>query len=128
VPEQKIAQEFSFEQFVANLFGSGIVAVLTVQLSLRRFYREKMVGTTARRLHAHTRITSETQVKRGRRVIHGDKELVEKLGRHDPCGSGRRLQGVLPHLRTVSSSGTITSAEVSAPTGIGSGDEHERTP
>jgi uncharacterized protein YecA (UPF0149 family) len=34
---------------------------------------------------------SETQVKRGLRVVHGDKELCEKLGRNDlcPCGSGR---------------------------------------
>ena len=34
---------------------------------------------------------SETQVKRGRRVVHGYKELFEKLGRNDlcPCGSGR---------------------------------------
>jgi uncharacterized protein YecA (UPF0149 family) len=34
---------------------------------------------------------SETQVKRGIRVVHGDKELYEKLGRKDPCpcGSGR---------------------------------------
>ena len=36
---------------------------------------------------------SETQVKRGVRVVHGDKELSEKLGRNDlcPCGSGRRF-------------------------------------
>ena len=36
---------------------------------------------------------SETQVKRGIRVVHGDKELHEKLGRNDPCpcGSGRRF-------------------------------------
>jgi uncharacterized protein YecA (UPF0149 family) len=34
---------------------------------------------------------SETQVKRGVRVVHADKELREKLGRNDlcPCGSGR---------------------------------------
>ncbi|MEW4365356.1 SEC-C metal-binding domain-containing protein [Aliikangiella maris] len=34
---------------------------------------------------------SETQVKRGDRIVHGDKELIEKLGRNDPCpcGSGR---------------------------------------
>ena len=33
---------------------------------------------------------SETQVKRGVRVVHGNKELTEKLGRNDlsPCGSG----------------------------------------
>jgi uncharacterized protein YecA (UPF0149 family) len=34
---------------------------------------------------------SETQVKRGVSVVHGDKQLSEKLGRNDPCpcGSGR---------------------------------------
>lgn len=33
---------------------------------------------------------SETQVKRGVRIVHGDKELREKLGRNDlcPCDSG----------------------------------------
>lgn len=40
---------------------------------------------------------SETRVKRGRQVVHGDKELVEKLGRNDPCpcGSARRFQELL---------------------------------
>ncbi len=37
---------------------------------------------------------SETQVKRGVRIVHGDKQLEEKLGRNDlcPCGSGRRFK------------------------------------
>ncbi len=37
---------------------------------------------------------SETRVKRGLRIVHGRKELVEKLGRHDlcPCGSGKRFK------------------------------------
>jgi len=41
---------------------------------------------------------SETQVRRGRRIVHGEKELAEKLGRNDlcPCGSGRRFQELLP--------------------------------
>jgi hypothetical protein len=40
---------------------------------------------------------SETRVKRGARCVHGDKELLEKLGRKDPCpcGSGRRFQELL---------------------------------
>jgi hypothetical protein len=40
---------------------------------------------------------SETHVKRGDRVVHGGKELIEKLGRNDPCqcGSGRRFQALL---------------------------------
>jgi uncharacterized protein YecA (UPF0149 family) len=40
---------------------------------------------------------SETRVKRGDRVVHGDVALTEKLGRNDlcPCGSGRRFQTLL---------------------------------
>jgi len=40
---------------------------------------------------------SESRVKRGRQVVHGDKELEEKLGRNDPCpcGSTRRFQELL---------------------------------
>jgi hypothetical protein len=40
---------------------------------------------------------SERQVKRGLRIVHGDKLLEEKLGRQDPCpcGSDRRFQEVL---------------------------------
>jgi len=47
---------------------------------------------------------SETSVKRGVRIVHGDKELVEKLGRNDlcPCGSDRRFQQVLPEIRPLS--------------------------
>ncbi|WP_245309803.1 SEC-C metal-binding domain-containing protein [Bradyrhizobium jicamae] len=46
---------------------------------------------------------SETYVKRGRRVVHGDVELIEKLGRNDlcPCNSGRRFQGLLHAVRCV---------------------------
>ncbi|MGD8420454.1 MAG: SEC-C metal-binding domain-containing protein [Gammaproteobacteria bacterium] len=46
---------------------------------------------------------SETRVKRGNRVVHGEKDLVEKLGRNDPCpcGSKRRFQGLLPEDRQV---------------------------
>ncbi|WP_216821017.1 SEC-C metal-binding domain-containing protein [Singulisphaera sp. GP187] len=35
-------------------------------------------------------ILSETRVKRGSRIVHGNKELQERLGRNDlcPCGSG----------------------------------------
>jgi hypothetical protein len=40
---------------------------------------------------------SESRVKRGSRVVHGDKELLEKLGRNDPCPckSRRRFQELL---------------------------------
>lgn len=52
-------------------------------------------------------------MKRGLRVVHGEKELIEKLGRNDPCpcGSGRRFQGLLPQDAPVSSTGTITFAD-----------------
>jgi hypothetical protein len=41
---------------------------------------------------------SETQVKRGERVLANGKELLEKLGGNDmcPCASGRRFQALLP--------------------------------
>ena len=44
---------------------------------------------------------SETRVKKGQRIVHGDKELREKLGRNDlcPCGSGRRFQELLHEQR-----------------------------
>jgi uncharacterized protein YecA (UPF0149 family) len=37
---------------------------------------------------------SETHVKRGVRIVHGDKELAERLGRNDlcPCHSGKRFK------------------------------------
>ncbi len=40
---------------------------------------------------------SEQHVQRGNRIVHGDKELIEKLGRDDPCpcGSGKRFQALL---------------------------------
>jgi uncharacterized protein YecA (UPF0149 family) len=33
---------------------------------------------------------SETHVKHGVRIVHGEKELVEKLGLNDLCPCGRR--------------------------------------
>jgi len=47
---------------------------------------------------------SETRVGRGDRVVHGCKELTEKLGRNDlcPCGSGQRFQALLPPVGAVS--------------------------
>jgi len=46
---------------------------------------------------------SETRVKRGVQIVHGDVELMEKLGRRDlcPCGSGRRFQAMLYAGRTL---------------------------
>ena len=41
--------------------------------------------------HHTTQVPRLAQMKRGVRIIHGNKELFEKLGRNDlcPCGSGR---------------------------------------
>lgn len=42
----------------------------------------------------HRGFSSERKVKRGVRIVHGDKLLEEKLGRGDlyPCGSGKRFR------------------------------------
>ena len=46
---------------------------------------------------------SEAHVKWGKRLVHGDKELCEKMGRNDPCPcrSGRRFQELLHEVRAV---------------------------
>jgi uncharacterized protein YecA (UPF0149 family) len=46
---------------------------------------------------------SESQVKKGLRVVHGEKELLERLGRNDPCpcGSGQRFQTLLLEVRPI---------------------------
>jgi len=50
-------------------------------------------------------------VKRGLRFVHGDVELMEKLGRNDPCpcGSGLRFQTVLPRIRPVSTGPNVVT-------------------
>lgn len=50
-------------------------------------------------------------MKRGNRVVHGDKELLEKLGRNDPCpcGSGRSFQELLSEVRTISMEASATT-------------------
>jgi SEC-C motif len=54
-------------------------------------------------------------VKRGDRVVGGAKELVEKLGRNDPCpcGSAKSFQALLPAQRLflTASIATTTSAD-----------------
>ena len=42
----------------------------------------------------HKGFPSETKVKRGVRIVHGNKELAEKVGRNDlcPCGSAKRFK------------------------------------
>jgi len=63
---------------------------------------------------------SETHVKRGLRFVHGDKELVEKLGRNDPCpcGSGLRFQAVLPGLGLLSMAPGVTIIGASERAGL----------
>jgi hypothetical protein len=43
-------------------------------------------------------------VGRGVRIVHGNRELTEKLGRNDlcPCGSARRFQELLHAVRPLS--------------------------
>ena len=57
-------------------------------------------------------------MRRALRVVHGDKELLEKLGRNDPCpcGSGKPFQEVLPEVGLLLTGliAAITSADVSA--------------
>jgi hypothetical protein len=65
---------------------------------------------------------SETRVKRGLRFVRGgEKELVEKLGRNDPCpcGSGKRFQALLHALGPVSTapSGIIIGGETTVEPG-----------
>ena len=62
---------------------------------------------------------SETRVKRGARTVKGGQiELLEKLGRGDPCpcGSGKRFQEMLPAFRPLSmvQNGGITGGEIGA--------------
>ncbi|MBX9401418.1 SEC-C domain-containing protein [Lysobacter sp. BMK333-48F3] len=54
---------------------------------------------------------SETQVRRGRRFVHGDKELVEKLGRNDPCpcGSARRFKRIVACTAAATTAPAVTT-------------------
>ena len=55
---------------------------------------------------------SEAKVKRGQRIVHGMKELVEKLGRNDPCpcGSGRRFKQCCLRLGCMTANAAITTS------------------
>ncbi|MGO9275235.1 MAG: SEC-C metal-binding domain-containing protein [Terriglobia bacterium] len=76
---------------------------MTGNPSGRRDCREQRLFSTNAAASAargsHPRLTSSA----GFRVVHGDKELSEKLGRNDlcPCGSGRRFQEVLHAVRAL---------------------------
>ncbi|MCC2668492.1 MAG: nucleic acid-binding protein [Armatimonadetes bacterium] len=64
--------------------GSSCPAIATAALTSTAF------GPISKRRRG---FPSETCVGRGLRVVHGGKELLEKLGNEDPCpcGSGRRF-------------------------------------
>jgi SEC-C motif len=68
---------------------------------------------------------SETRVKRGQRIVHRDKELIEKLGRNDPCPclSGRRFQSMLSDTERLLLTGSTTNARRSFHCGIGCGQQ-----
>jgi len=59
-------------------------------------------------------------MKRGGRVVHGDKELEERLGRNDPCpcGSGRRFQELLRATRPISTAAAASTTFRDWPTGL----------
>jgi SEC-C motif len=52
---------------------------------------------------------SEARVKRGERMVHGNKLLSEKLGRNDPCpcGSRKLFQALLPAQRLLSTAALV---------------------
>src|SRR5580700_4869594 len=68
--------------------------------ALSRFRRPALLSRS--RVNGGGGYPSETRVRRGDRIVHGDKELIEKLGRNDlcPCGSGKSFQEMLPALRS----------------------------
>jgi uncharacterized protein YecA (UPF0149 family) len=61
-------------------------------------YRDDAEASLSRPASAAEVPSSESWVKRGERTVGLDTELIEKLGRNDPCpcGSGRRFPAVLP--------------------------------
>jgi 2-haloacid dehalogenase len=68
---------------------------------------------------------SETHVKRGLRFVRGGEvELVEKLGRNDPCpcGSGKRFQKMLPAIGAVSMDANGTTIGVTEGKALPMGD------
>jgi len=63
-------------------------------------------------------------VKRGDRVVGDGKELIERLGRNDPCpcGSGRRFQALLYAGRQLSMGrSAITTVATEESIGVASG-------
>ncbi|WP_424668630.1 SEC-C metal-binding domain-containing protein [Candidatus Binatus sp.] len=92
---------------VSCITSGRTVRIRTQRVSVRKETRscEKTHKTSSTAFEVTSKrrkgFASETRVKRGRRFVHGDKELTEKLGRNDlcPCGSGRCFQAMLPQQR-----------------------------
>jgi len=91
---------FSFQKFVVSLFRRSVSddgnsnntgGVSCETRSTKTSMNCHFFETMSKRRKG---FPSETQVKRGERVVHGDKVLEEKLGRKDlcPCGSGQRFK------------------------------------
>lgn len=73
--------------------GTDISSLLerTVHHATRPERRTVFIEPMSKRRHG---FPSETKLKRGVQIVHGEKELVERLGRNDPCpcGSGKRFK------------------------------------
>src|SRR5262249_18481986 len=78
-------------RYPADPAPSGRCPMRKTRISTRSIAFER---TTSKRRKGYP---SESRVKRGRQIVHGDKELEEKLGRNDPVpgGSSRRFQELL---------------------------------
>jgi SEC-C motif len=100
----------SFLSRLATVCGRGFLVIANPPVRSGRYFQggvpcASIVTTKTSPAFETTRkrrnsFPSETSVKRGRRFVHGDVELTEKLGRNDlcPCGSGHRFQGLLYEL------------------------------
>lgn len=82
-----IAEAWEEPGFLFQTMGGGSCDILTMKISSKIPFFEPM----SKRRRGYP---SETRVKRGVRIVHGDKMLEEKLGRNDlcPCGSGKRFK------------------------------------
>ena len=67
-------------------------------------------GSTSKRRKG---FPSESSVKRGDRVVHGDKKLLERLCRNDPCvcGSWRSFQAMLHEDWLLSTASIVTTID-----------------
>ena len=85
---------YTVEQSSLFVLGKGGTIVWYTKISYKRKTLIAFEQTSKRRRG----YPSESAVKQGMRIVHGNKDLQEKLGKEDlcPCGSGYRFQTVLP--------------------------------